>query len=366
MRIVPTEKLLIGDIIGKPIYASDGKILLQKGVSLTAGYIAKLHKMGVSSVYVMDPRFNEIEVNEPISQRTRLEVNGMLSMLNDALQLQPKAPDEWNEKEINSFKKRVNVEKLHLSSRNIVEELLSQEQVIVHLVDMRAKDDHLLAHSVMVAMMATLCGIKLDFNRKQLEELALGALLHDIGLSAAPDILGKQLRQMTPEEAKTYREHPRMGFEILRKFREINLISSHVAFQHHETLDGNGFPRNLTGDKIHIYAKIVGVADFFDHLIHGSLGLKALPHMAYEVLMALSGTKFEYHIVQAFCQHIAIYPNGSSVRLSTGEVAVVVRQNTTPLRPVVRVVYEDEDEHIRFNEYDLTKILTLFIVETLN
>ncbi|MDD4588551.1 MAG: HD domain-containing protein [Heliobacteriaceae bacterium] len=360
------NQLKIGDMLARDLFAASGRVLLGKGIALTAGYISKLDQLGVSMVYIEDPRFDDIVVEDPISGNTRLAAMTMVAEIADALQLPRKEPMEWDAGDTQKFLRKVDTRRLQVAVRDIVEDVLENRDVVIHLADMRAKEDRLLGHAVMTTVLATLCGAQLQLTRNQLHELAMGCLLHDIGMVYIDQaIITKPVPLMRPDEAAMYRKHPQLGFEVLRKVRELSIISAHVAFQHHETLDGQGFPRRLNGDKIHVFAKIVAVADFFDLLVHGGVGRKVLPHLACEAVMSLVGSKFEHAVVDAFVRHIAMYPNGFSVRLSTNEIGVVVKQNEATARPVVRVLFDDADGRVKTREYDLTRHLTVFITEVL-
>jgi HD-GYP domain-containing protein (c-di-GMP phosphodiesterase class II) len=154
----------------------------------------------------------------------------------------------------------------------------------------------------------------------------------------------------------------------LRKIKEFSITIPHVALQHHENVDGSGYPRQLTGEDIHRYAKIVAVANFFDNLVAGGgiEGKRLMPHEATECLMGYAGKRFDLETVIAFLRSIAIYPNGTSVKLSSGQIGVVVGQHTgLPARPIVRLFEKDWDEH-NVREVDLAKETTVFITQVLN
>jgi HD-GYP domain-containing protein (c-di-GMP phosphodiesterase class II) len=202
--------------------------------------------------------------------------------------------------------------------------------------------------------MAILMGINLGLNQTQLKELAIGALLHDIGKI-------ELITDDTSEDVK--RHHTWRGFEVLKNKREYSLLIAHAAFQHHEQPDGEGLPRKLTGDQIHLYAKIVAVANQYDNLLFDlSLGRRMLPHEATEHMMALSGTKLDHDVLIQFLKTVSVYPTGSSVRLSTKETGVVVGQHRgLPSRPIVRVAKQDADGELEIKEVDLAKQTTVFI-----
>ena len=194
--------------------------------------------------------------------------------------------------------------------------------------------------------------------------MAHGALLHDIGTTKLPKNLINKRTPFTQQEAALYRTHTQIGFDILREKRDLSILSAHVAFQHHECFDASGYPRKLAGDQINFLAQIVGIADFYDNLVNDGPGHeKTPPNEACEFLMGSSGRIFNRELVVAFLKHVAIFPTGCQVKLSNGEVGVVVKQNDgLPLRPVVRVLQEGPD-HLNFKseEYNLIEKQTLLI-----
>jgi len=158
-------------------------------------------------------------------------------------------------------------------------------------------------------------------------------------------------------------EHVEIGFEIMRKLRGMSLNSSKVCYEHHENFDGTGYPRKLKGTNISDYARIVRVADYYDNVLHGreNNGVSVMPHQAFEVVLAVSGSILDPDVVQVFRDTIVFYPNGCTVKLSNGLHGVVVRQNMgSPQRPVVRL-YNREGI---IGDINLLEDLTLFVEDT--
>jgi HD-GYP domain-containing protein (c-di-GMP phosphodiesterase class II) len=171
--------------------------------------------------------------------------------------------------------------------------------------------------------------------------LGAGALIHDIGKTRLDKELLNKPGQLTPEEYNEIKRHSETGFEILRANREMSLLSAHIAFQHHERWDGQGYPRGLRGEEIHPYSRIVSVADVFDALVADRPYRKAFStNQAISLMRRMSGTQFEPTILEVLISNIAEFPIGSVVTLSSGEIAVVVDTNKEkPTQPVVRVVF---------------------------
>ncbi|GEN32856.1 HD-GYP domain-containing protein [Aneurinibacillus danicus] len=349
MRHVSLDSLEAGQVLAKSIYASDGRTLLSQGVLLTPGMVNKLHRIGVTMVYIEDSRFEDIKVEEVVSEETRREAISHVSNILECVQ----------------EGKNFDTTAVSKTMTNIIEEILAQKDVMLNLDDIRTKDNYLFIHSLNVCIMSTVIGINLGYSVTKLKELALGALLHDIG----------KVIKNTDDPLKRYSQegdhHAWVGFNVLRKRHELSLSSAHIALQHHEHVDGTGEPRNLKGPEIHEYAKIVAVTNFYDNLISPFAPEPTLlPYQANEYLMGLAGKKFDHNIVIQFLRSIAMYPTGSSVQLSTGEIGVVVGQHKgLPSRPLVRVFKEtgssERDkfayDHTEVKEYDLAKETTVFI-----
>lgn len=336
-----------GDILGYPIFRKDGAILLNTGVRLTKEYIEQLKALGVTHIYIQDEISKDIEILDPISIQTRMEA---LKVIEDnyyrsckGLPLDAKA-----------IKKVVN---------DIVEEILSSEQVLLNLRDIRSYDNYLFSHSLGVTVLSIVMGKNIKRDEKFLRDLGIGCMLHDIGKLDIPKEILDKPEKLTEEEFETVKFHTQYGYRrILDQDGELPATSAHVAWEHHERIDGTGYPRGLKGEKIHIFSRIAGIADVYDAMTVDRVYRKAYPpNEAVEFIMGASGTLFDYEVVKAFLKSIAPYPVGDIVLLSTEEVAIVVDVNRDfPLRPIVRVLKDDGWEDI-----DLMSRTNISIIKSL-
>jgi len=361
VRQVGVNSLKIGDVLEKTIYSSSGRILLGKGVKLTPLYISRLKDMGISAVYIEDDRYDDVVVEDVISEENRRSAMQIIEDCSQAVRLG---------KDIDGFELKSIVNK-------IVEQILFKKDILVTMMDMRTRDNHLFAHSVNVCVLAVILGKALHLEQEKLETLGAGALLHDIGMVHLDSTLWGRGGGLTRQEIEQLRTHTIHGFEDLRKRKDISIVAAHVAFQHHENIDGTGYPRRLKEVDIHPLAQVVAVVDFFDRLTSDHSDLKkTMPHEACEILMGLAGKMFNLEMVRLFLKNIAAYPTGITVRLNTGEIGVVVDQNPSmPARPVVRVFDEPEAGEAtaaarlgpgQFKEYDMVQHRTIFIKEVLS
>jgi len=339
MKLVDIDSVEPGQLLGKTLYSENGTVLLSAGVQLTVFMISTFRRLGVSMVYIAEPGAQEIPEDEVLSEQTKQAVISQMAASYHSLR----------------SGKDFNARAISVSVDQLMEDVLRNQNVLVQLSDIRTADNALYIHSMNVCMMATMVGINMGLNMLQLKELALGALLHDIGKLGAPD----------QEEGRMH--HAWRGFELLKLKREYSLLTAHVAFQHHEAPDGSGQPRGLTGEEIHLYAKITAVANLYDNFVHGTPDTpRMLPHEAIDRMHALSDTVLDREVLIEFLKIVSVYPNGVSVRLSNRLVGIVVSQHRgLPSRPIVRVIAR-EGESSAARELDLARLPTLFIEAVIN
>ncbi|AOZ92347.1 HD-GYP domain-containing protein [Paenibacillus crassostreae] len=338
MRYVNIDDVEAGQFLGKAVYSGNGTVLLSAGVQLTVYMVNTLNRIGVTMLYIQDPLFEDVEAEDILQEATKQTLIHGISDTFEAV----RSGKEWN------------AQKIGTSVEKLLTDIIDNKDLLIELTEIRTVDNDQYVHAMNVCLISTVMGINLGLNYIQAKELAIGALLHDIGktgLSAEEEII-----------PGVKNHHTWRGFEKLKNKREFNLLIAHVALQHHERVDGLGIPRGLAGEEIHIYAKIVAVANMYDHLIsHLEGGKSLLPHEACEEMMAMSEQQLDREVLIQFTRMVSVYPNGSAVRLSTKETGVVVSQHRgLPGRPVVRII-RNEGNDIDIKEIDLAQETTIFI-----
>ncbi|BCJ86581.1 HD-GYP domain-containing protein [Effusibacillus dendaii] len=356
MHMVQTIQLKPGDKLGKPVYTETGGILVGTDVELTHRMIKRLQSIGIESVYVSDPRTDDIEAESSVSDETRQHATKIVYETFSGM-IEAK---KWN--------RNFSLSKLGTEFRKAFEDILydlqSRPELMIHLTGIYSSSNYLYTHSVNVGIYSAALGMAVGLNRNQLIDLGIGAILHDIGKTQiAPEILDKP-DKLTPAEFEEIKNHTVYGYDILREQPDIPLLSAHCALQHHERIDGSGYPRGLTGDEIHLFGKIVGVTDMYDALIANRVYRKGyLPHEALDIIFA-SSDKFDLDLMTTFRNHLVIYPVGMVVSLSTGEKGVVVDVNSKhPHRPIIRILKNPNGENVKPYEIDLSSQLSIMISE---
>lgn len=352
MRVVSVSNLKGNEILGKQIYDESDRVLLNAKVQLNPYLINRIKELGISTVYIDDELSQDIVIEETISEKTR--------------QMGKRAVKEMIEGYCREGKTKNN--SIVKSVESILEDVVSNKDVLINVAEISASDNNLYSHSVKVSVMATIIGTHMGYNMSKLKDLATGALLHDIGKIKIMNDKKLMSELRTKVEADKYIEmmHPRVGYDLLGEQFVWNASVKVAVLMHHERSDGSGYPLKLKGDEINQIAKIVAICDVFDNLITGRMtGEPKTVSEVIEYLLAMSNSHFDTDIVRKFTMNIAAFPTGSSVSLSTNEKGIVVKQNNSaPMRPIIRVVY-DKDGNLLSQQYevDLLKELTIFITQ---
>ncbi|MEN3184653.1 MAG: HD-GYP domain-containing protein [Atribacterota bacterium] len=348
---IATAHLKPGMVVGYPVIRDDGVVLLREGIRLNDRLIRKIRELGFEYIYIRDPRFADVDLEETISHDIRRQA---LVTLNESFYQIVKG----NSKAVEPLKKLVD---------EIIDEVLSTKKSVVSLIQLRQHDDAVFSHSVNVAALSVFIGRFLCLSRQQLRILALGSLMHDLGKIRVPlEILNKPER-LSGEEWDVVKKHSFWSAELMAERVPEEPESIRIALQHHERLDGSGYPYGLSGEEIHFLSRICACADVYDALTVDRPYRKRFSYAeALEYLMGNASRLFDLQVVTTMVRHIAPYPVGETVRLTTGEIAVVVRLNEgLPIRPVVRVIRDANGQLLeKPKDVDLMKELTVAIVGT--
>lgn len=354
MRKVSLDKIELGFKLAQAIFGPKGQMLLSKGTELTETFVQRLKDLGYVSIYVDDGLIDDSLPDEIISSKTRMQVANSIKEVTEHFKLNKGI-------KLSHFKKVMS---------DILNDVISNRSVLASLTDIRTadSDDHLFNHAINVTAISVLIGIHLFYSNEKLHDLGMGVLLHDLGKATLPPfITTKPMEQLTQGEFELYEKHTWNGFEILRSVAEIKITSAHVALQHHEKVDGSGFPRGLKGNNILEFARIAAIADTYDNLSNDWGTRKKLPaHKVYDYLQSRSGTYFDSNILDRFIQKIALYPQGTKVLMNNGKSGFVIRQNSLDnMRPIVRLFWNTENDLTVPEEIDLLADKSLSIVEVL-
>lgn len=355
MKIVSISRVAPGAVLAKSIFAPNGRSLLKKDVVLQSSYISRLERLGVPYVYIRDAATADIEDVDSVPAEIREEVLGRLETtfkrLRDPATVTSMVSSGKLGRDI------VGIYKL------IFEHLSHTGNMIVNLSAMYSSDAYTLTHCMNVAVITTILGLAQGYSKDTVEELGLGAMVHDIGkIEVSPAILNKP-GKLTDAEYEHVKRHCRIGYEILSSQPDVPRSSPLCALYHHEWYDGTGYPEGLKGEKIPEFARLMSVADVYDALTANRPYHDAwLPSDALEFIFTQTYKQFDPQFVRLFVRHVNVYPVGLSVKLSNGLSGVVSHPGTPNLlRPHILVTHE-ADHEVKPYAFDLGEALNVTIV----
>lgn len=352
MRRVYTEELRAGMVVARKVMGAEGRHLITENTELTESYIDKLKQLGIGSIYIKD-NLDDIDVPEMVSEKILGIVSANLK----------------NSLHAFSAGKALDMVTLRKSVAMLIDEAVSNRNNLIQTEDIRSYDDYLPFHAINVSVFSVITGLSLGYTESSLVDLGLGALLHDIGMvNIDPSIISNP-GALDKHEMDEIKQHPAIGFNILRSYRELSIPAAHIAYQHHERVNGSGYPRGLGNRDIVEYAKIAAVADTFDAIISDHPYRKGYSTSeGLTVLKGLQNSYFAPEIVEAFSANVAVYPVGSLVGLGNGRIGVILAANKFNAdRPLVRVICDQKGNTvIPPYELDLQKSRDVKIIKRLS
>lgn len=209
-----------------------------------------------------------------------------------------------------------------------VDSILRNDDALLLLTKLKNKDNYTAEHCLNVSILSAAFGKKLGLLEEEIRTLGLCGLLHDIGKAKVPIGILQKPGGLTPEEYAIMQNHSSWGRDMLMALPRVVHAAVDVAYDHHERLDGKGYPRGLVDFQIPYFAKIVAIVDTYDAITSHRAYNKARSSMeALEIIHRGRGSQFDPDLTREFVQMIGIYPPGSVVELTSGEVAIVIASN---------------------------------------
>ena len=302
-KYVPLRIVQPGMMIDQAIIDRAGRVLIARRTRLEDFHIDALKKMGVTGIYTC-------EGTEDVKPADA-----------DKPQELP-APDFTN------------------ASRSITDDLLraieDNDAVAVDIGALKISDEYTFKHSVDVATMSMIVARKYGLDDKQVYEIGIAGLLHDIGKSKVPNEILNKAARLTDEEFAIMKQHSVYGYRILQSKEDLSMEIKLGVLQHHEKMNGKGYPMGITGDKIDLFARLISVSDIYDALVTERPYKKPFsPRDAVEMIMSMT-EELDITVMRCFLESVILYPVGTDVALSNGETARIVENvPNAVLRPKV-------------------------------
>jgi HD-GYP domain-containing protein (c-di-GMP phosphodiesterase class II) len=320
-----------GMMLARDIVDDRGNLLLEQGIALTDFYITRLKQMGMSSIPICDPYAAELKKDTLITAEIRENLAFCFRTL-------------FNKKSseiLNSGLKSVYITQIQQSVGAVIDET---EKKIAHIINVQVRQptEDAIGHAINVCLLAVATGLYIKLPRPVLMDLALGALFHDLGKAVVPTL---NIPSSDPE-----RLHPIYGQQLLFK-NKVGAIAARIAAEHHERYDGLGYPSGLAGKEIHPLSRLVAIANHFDNEMTAASKSGAPRHTLVEDMLANGNTQFDLYLLRAFFHTAPLYPIGSLVRLTSNQLAYVVKNK---VRFAATPIVEVAEQNARTNKLTAT------------
>ncbi len=335
---IRTRQVKSGAVIDQSIIDKTGRILIARGTVLDDYLIDALLKLGITGIYIREGE-EDPEKETSISPATLQTIEKL------------KVPERAKVTLSESVKARVSEGIQYLYSNtssdsfadtanNIAGDLMKaitdNDDIAIDINTLKVSDEYTFKHSVDVATIAMVIAKKHGMNEKEVYEIGVSGLLHDLGKSQIPNEILNKAGRLTEEEFAVMKQHPLLGYKILITKKEVPPAVTLGVLQHHEKINGQGYPLGLKSEHICSYARILSVADIYDALVTERPYKKAFSQRdAIEIIMSMT-PELDIRVIESFLGSVILYPIDSDVTLSNGEKARVVENNPDYiLRPKV-------------------------------
>ena len=341
MKIVKVDNLKGGEVLAKPILTKEYKILLSEELVLRPEYIDKIRDLGITEVFVKDEEL--VKTQEVVLLKSDIE-EGFKRQVRNII-------------EKHTYNNNQELVELSGTADGIISKILEEDDVIEQIYDIKERSSDIYEHSINLCSLATLTALKLNLAKERVHDIAVGSLLHDLGLRYMTiSYQNQNLDSLSKVELSEYMKHPVYGYSAVKNENWISDTGKSIILFHHERIDGSGYP--LKAKEIPYEAAIVGVCDAFDEMICGIGCQRTKVYEAIEYMKIYKGKRFSKEIVDALLQFTAVYPAGSTVLLTNGQTGKVVRQNKEfSDRPVIELKNHDIIDLVKINNVFIEKVL---------
>lgn len=342
MRIRLVKTLKGGEKLVEPVITNEKETLISAGTVLKPEYLDLLSFLGIEAVCVEDPFALEEKPQHIISkQETEEYTKRVQKILENHIYLEKNS-----------------LEKLKPLSEELVEKLLQVDENIV--IDVEERNGTLYDHTILVTILAVMVARKLKLEEETIKEIALGCLLHDLGLRyITVPYVNLDMDTRPSSEQFEYKKHTIQAYSALESEDWIGATSKKMILCHHERRDGSGFP--LKQKSRETPCNILQACDAFDCAISGVERKRVGIQEALEYLMETAGVLFDRKIVNVIAKLVGRYPVGTRVRLTSGEIGIVISQTENSIRPVIGVL--DDNDNLTDIRYDLMKSKKISILQ---
>ncbi len=351
MKLCRIDQIQEGSILARDVYSKDYQVLLKEGTILKEEYINKLKDFRVSEAYISEPKsFNTVVI--------------------DILKIETEATLKEKVRTIlekHTYRHSEDLKEISNTADEIITNILEEEQVVEKVLDIKERSADIYEHSIMTCSLSIILAIKMSLPKKEIHDIGVASLLHDLGLRYLTIEYNNQaLEILSGADLIEFKKHPVYGYTALKDEQWLTERCKNIILFHQERMDGSGYPLHAT--EITKECQIVSICDEFDEMICGIGCIRMKVHEAIEKIKLEGNITFTKEVVEMFLNFIAVYPVGSIVKTSNGEIAVVISQNNHfPDRPILQIIKDAAGNRIEENNIvDLLKSHTVFIEKVIN
>ncbi|MDF1590725.1 MAG: SPOR domain-containing protein [Desulfobacterales bacterium] len=253
--------------------------------------------------------------------------------------------------------------------RRIIESRSAVDPLLIRAIYQDNPHGYLINHCVNVAVFGIKIAAALGLSRVEQEQIGLAALLHEVGMGVIPEKLIYKEQKLDEQEYAIFKKRPEFAYKILKGFGDDYGFLADTALQVHECMDGSGYPIGLSGDEIHLYARIIGLVDFYEALIHSRPQRDKIPHFsALKQIIKIGKRRFSKKHLKALLNTFSLFPMHSLVRLNSNTVGKVIQTYPDqPMRPKIEVVFDSQGRRVLARQViNLPENSILYIVDSVS
>ena len=330
MRYVTFKNLKPGMVLGRNLIGDNGAMLAKAGVAVSDAIIRRVSDMGLQGLYIEDPLFCDIVVEDIVPEKLR-------SMGIEALKK-------------GDYNSCVNI------AKSLALEVKSRSSYSIDLIDLKSYKNYEYYHSLSVCVYSICMGYAMKMRDEQIDNLAVAGILHDIGKFDVKRRVLNSKALYNEKQMDEMMKHPMYSYEELKDNPYVTSVSRNSILFHHENIDGSGY-YNISGEKLGIFPKILRVVDTYDALTATRRHRAAFsPADAFRNIVGDAGKIFDYEVVKTFVSTFPMYPKGITVKLADGTMGVVTGQTEDEERPIIRTFDRDTINLLNDSVYKTIKI----------
>ncbi len=326
MRKYRVSELTGNEILAQSVYLENGQVLLEKGTKIDESYKESLLALNIQDVFIQD-------------KYALYEKSNFYLEKNKIIKFQKELEEILSH---HVYKENNRLKKLQVLAEKITKEVLQVENK--KAIDIEERTANLYQHIIYTTIWCLILGKEYEFSQKQMEHIALGALLHDLGLCYTNvNYMDCHLEEMAPIEIFELKKHTILAYTALEQEAWIPEISKKMILSHHEKIDGSGYPLKQKNQETE--CRIIQICDTMDSIVCGMEQQRDSLSKALEEIE--DSHKYDAKMAEILKSKIARYPVGTQLQLENGTCAVVIAQTENPFQPEI-IEQKGKEIHSRF------------------